>query len=77
MKSLILVAAVATALIGCASAGSTGTAQDSPPELVYRTGSNIPVRSATPQTPEEKAAQADASRRLLESAQRSFPQTSK
>jgi type IV pilus biogenesis protein CpaD/CtpE len=76
MKSLILVA-VAIALVGCASADSTGTVQDSPPELVYRTGSNIPVRSATPLTPEEKAAQADASKRLLESAQRSLPQTSK
>lgn len=72
MKFIILaVAAAAAALAGCAANSTTTAAEPTPPsELVYRTGSNIPVRNRAPATPEEKERQAEESKRALESMQR-------
>lgn len=72
MKFIILAAATATAaaLAGCASTETAPAAQAQPAELVYRTGSNIPVRSRTPVTQEEKDKQTEDSKRALESMQR-------
>ena len=72
MKFIILVAAAAAFLGGCASTDAPVTEQTPASELVYRTGSNIPVRRA-PMTKEEKEQQAQESQRALEGMQRSGP----
>ena len=72
MKFTILVAAAAASLCGCAGPIAPVTDQSAAPELVYRTGSNIPVRRA-PMTKEEKEQQAQESQRALEGMQRSGP----
>ena len=55
---------------GCASTDATDNKQAAQPaELVYRTGSNIPVRDKTPMTKEEKEKQADESRRAMQQMQ--------
>jgi hypothetical protein len=74
MNSRLAAAAVAltTVLVtasGCASTEAAGTQQAQPTELVYRTGSNIPVRDKTPMTKEEKEKQAEDSRRALQQMQ--------
>lgn len=69
---LAAAAALMTVLIasGCASADGTNTQQATQPaELVYRTGSNIPIRDKTPLTKEEKERQAEDSRRALQQMQ--------
>ena len=54
---------------GCAST-DPAIAKDSPrEELVYRTGSNIPVRDKSPLTQEEKDKKAEESRRTLQQMQ--------
>jgi hypothetical protein len=75
--TLSLMAASAVLLAGCASTDAPGTAQTAPAELVYRTGSNIPVRNATPQTPEEKQRQAEESQRTMQQMQRTGAGTPK
>ena len=72
MKFTILVAAAAASLCGCAGPIAPVTDQSAAPELVYRTGSNIPVRRA-PMTKEEKQQQAEESQRALDTIQRSGP----
>jgi hypothetical protein len=69
MKSFIFAVALAAALAGCASTDAPATEQTSAPELVYRTGSHIPVRDKTPMTKEEKEKQAEESRRTLQQMQ--------
>ena len=55
---------------GCASTDANDNKQAAQPaELVYRTGSNIPVRDKTPITKEEKEKQAEDSRRALQQMQ--------
>jgi len=69
---LAAAAALMTVLIatGCASADGANTSQAAQPaELVYRTGSNIPIRDKTPMTKEEKEKQAEDSRRALQQIQ--------
>ena len=69
---LAAMAALTTFLIasGCASTDGTDTKQATQPtELVYRTGSNIPVRDKTPMTKEEKEKQSEDSRRALQQMQ--------
>jgi hypothetical protein len=73
----ILIAAGAAALSGCASADAPVAAANGPAELVYRTGSNIPIRNATPQTPEEKQKQAEESQRSMQQMQRTGAGTPK
>ena len=72
MNSLLAAAtALTTVLIasGCANT-DTATANASPrEELVYRTGSNIPLRDMTPMTKEEKERGAEESRRTLQQMQ--------
>jgi len=71
MKSIIPVAAVAAVLLGgCATADAPPAEQNNSTELVYRTGSNIPIRNAKPLTKEEKERQTEQSQRDLERAQR-------
>ena len=71
MKSIILVAAFAAALLGgCATTDAPPAEQDNATELVYRTGSNIPIRNAKPLTKEEKERQTEQSQRDLERAQK-------
>jgi hypothetical protein len=54
---------------GCASTdGAAAQQQAAPTELVYRTGSNIPVREKA-LTPEEKARRAEESQRALQKVQ--------
>ena len=77
MKHLSLTAALAVTLAGCAGANAPETAQTGPAELVYRTGSNIPVRNTTPQTPEEKQKQAEESQRSMQQMQRTGAGTPK
>ena len=77
MKFFILIAAVAAALAGCAGADTAATVQNGPAELVYRTGSNIPIRNATPLTPEEKQKQAEESQRSMQQMQRTGAGTPK
>jgi hypothetical protein len=69
---LAAAAALMTFLIasGCASTDGADTKQTTAaPELVYRTGSNIPVRDKTPLTKEEKEKRAEDSRRVLQQMQ--------
>lgn len=54
-------------MAGCA-APTSNTVQATRDEPVYRTGSNIPVRNATPLTAEEKERQAEAARSALKSS---------
>ncbi len=77
MKSLALIAAAATALAGCASTDTAANAPTGPAELVYRTGTNIPIRNATPLTPEEKQKQAEESQRSMQQMQRTGAGTPK
>ena len=70
MKFILLFTAIVASLAGCASTGAPATAQTESSELTYRTGSNIPIRTATPMTKEEKERQAEESKRSLEAAQR-------
>ena len=72
MKLIVLVAAAAALLGGCASTDAPVTEQTPASELVYRTGSNIPVRHA-PMTKEEKEQQTQESQKALEGIQRSGP----
>jgi len=61
-------AALMTVLIvsGCASTDGTDTKAAQPAtELVYRTGSNIPVRDTRPLSKEEKEKQAEDAQRML------------
>ena len=74
---LILTAAVTTMLVGCANVDTAGTQQNGPAELVYRTGSHIPIRNATPLTPEEKQKQAEDSQRSMQQMQRTGAGTPK
>jgi hypothetical protein len=67
-----LIAALATATFaalaigGCASEPADPNAKPAAPrEVVYRTGSNIPVRDARPLTKEEQDAQTEAAQRYL------------
>ena len=54
----------------CASVEGADTKQPTQPaELIYRTGSNIPVRDKTPMTAEEKAKQAEDAQRTLRQMQ--------
>ena len=55
---------------GCASTDGAASEQQQPArtELVYRTGSNIPVREKA-LTPEEKAKQAEDSQRTMQQMQ--------
>jgi len=73
MNSRLAAAVLTTVLAtvsGCASTEAAGTQQATPPtELVYRTGSNIPVRDKTPLTKEEKEKRAEDSRRALQQMQ--------
>jgi hypothetical protein len=70
MKSLILAATTVAALAGCAtSTGAPDAEQTTATELVYRTGSHIPIRDKTPMTKEEKEKQAEESRRSLQQMQ--------
>lgn len=71
MKSIALTTSVALlALAGCAATPDK-PAEDKVPasELVYRTGSNIPVRQA-PLSKEEKERQSEEAKRTMESMQR-------
>ncbi|HKX41010.1 MAG TPA: hypothetical protein VJO99_07615 [Burkholderiaceae bacterium] len=55
---------------GCASTEGADTKQTAQPtELIYRTGSNIPIREKTPMTAEEKAKQTEDSQRALQQMQ--------
>jgi hypothetical protein len=57
--------------VGCA--GSTAPSPDNAApatELVYRTGSHIPIKDAQPMTKEEREKQAEATRAALERQQR-------
>ena len=77
MKSIILFTAALASLAGCASTDSSSTSQTAPSELIYRTGSNIPIRTTTPVTKEEKERQAEESKRSLEAIQRGGPGATK
>ena len=70
MKFVILFAAAAASLGGCASVDAPATEPTPATELIYRTGSNIPIRDRTPLTKEEKEQRAEESKRMLESMQR-------
>lgn len=57
--------------VGCAS--STAPSSDNAaaaPELVYRTGSHIPIKDAQPMTKEAREKQAETTRAALERQQR-------
>jgi hypothetical protein len=70
MKSFIFAASAAAVLAGCATSTSAPDAEQTPAtELVYRTGSHIPIRDRTPMTKEEKEKQAEDSRRALQQMQ--------
>jgi len=69
MKSFTLAATAAAALAGCASTDAPVAEQTQATELVYRTGSHIPIRDRTPMTKEEKEKQAEESRRALQQMQ--------
>ncbi len=60
-------AALMTVLIasGCASTEGTDTKPAQPAELVYRTGSNLPVPEPRPTNKEEKDKQAEDAQRML------------
>ena len=56
------------AVSGCAST-TAPTAADAPVQREYRTGSNIPIRDATPLTKAERERQAEAGRTLIHNSQ--------
>lgn len=65
-RTFVAAAAVAILAAGCASTESTNTNDAAPAsELVYRTGSNIPIRDSKPLTKEEKERQAEDAQRML------------
>lgn len=64
-RTFVAAAAVAILAAGCASTESTSTNDAPASELVYRTGSNIPIRDAKPLTKEEKERQAEDAQRML------------
>ena len=71
MKSIVppvLLLLSGALLSGCAAPVDQGKPAESyrPDELVYRTGSRIPIRDATPMTKEEKEKQAEESQRTLQ-----------
>jgi len=69
MKSIFLSTTLLASMLaaGCASGPQdAGPAPAGGGELVYRTGSNIPVRDKTPMTAEEKEKRAEESRRTME-----------
>lgn len=74
MKSIILIVVAAVAVLsGCADAPvANADDQNAPTELVYRTGSNIPVRTKA-LTKEEKEQRTEESKRTMESLQRTGP----
>jgi hypothetical protein len=56
--------------VGCASGPQDAADQpQTSSELVYRTGSHIPVRDKTPMTKEEKEKQADEAHRTMQQMQ--------
>ena len=71
MNSRLIAAAATTTLVvlavtGCASEpADPNTKPAAPREVVYRTGSNIPVRDPRPLTKEEQDAQTEAAQRYL------------
>ena len=73
MNSRLAAAATLTTVLiacGCASTDGADTKQATQPtELVYRTGSNIPIRDKTPLTKEEREKQSEQSRRALQQMQ--------
>ena len=74
MNSLVAAAAALTTTVliasGCASTDTTTTTTEAPRgELVYRTGSNIPVRDKAPMTKEEQEKQAVEAQRGLQQMQ--------
>jgi hypothetical protein len=72
MKSILLSTMLLCGMLaaGCAAGPETDAQrQNGSEELVYRTGSHIPVRDKTPMTKEEKERQADESRRTLQQMQ--------
>jgi hypothetical protein len=57
--------------VGCASSTAPSPDNAGPaPELVYRTGSNIPIKNVQPMTKEEREKQAEETRAALERQQR-------
>lgn len=54
---------------GCASTDPVAASPAPRGELVYRTGSNIPVRDKTPTTPDEREQKAEEARRTLQQMQ--------
>jgi hypothetical protein len=64
-------AALVTVLIvsGCASTDPVSGDAAPREELVFRTGSNIPLRDKTPMTKEEKEKRSEESRRTLQQMQ--------
>ena len=74
MNSLVAAAAALTTTVliasGCASTDTTGTTTEAPRgELVYRTGSNIPVREKASTTKEEQDKQSVEAQRVLQQMQ--------
>ena len=74
MNSLLAgAAALATTVLiasGCASTDTTSTTSEAPRgELVYRTGSNIPVRDKAPLTKEEQDKQTTEAQRAMQQLQ--------
>lgn len=67
--SRTFVAAVAFAGIAAGCASNSNSSNDNPAPasstLVYRTGSNIPIRESKPATKEEKERQAEDAQRFL------------
>jgi hypothetical protein len=71
MNSLLITAAALTTVLiasGCADAPATSTTPVAREEVIYRTGSNIPVHEKA-LTKEEKDRQADEARRSLQQIQ--------
>lgn len=65
-RTFVAAAAVAILAAGCASTESNTTNDAAPAsQLVYRTGSNIPIRDSKPLTKEEKERQAEDAQRTL------------
>jgi hypothetical protein len=58
-------------MTGCAAPADPGKPAETyrPDELVYRTGSRIPIRDKTPMTKEEKQKQTEESQRALQQMQ--------
>ncbi|MEP7100719.1 MAG: hypothetical protein ABI781_09435 [Burkholderiales bacterium] len=72
MKSILLSTMLLGSVLatGCASVPQDAAQpQAGGSELVYRTGSNIPVRDKTPATKEEKEKQSEESRRTMQQMQ--------